>query len=264
MIVCADDYGLHPDNDAAILELAQAGRISAVSVMVALGSPPTDTAALAALGGRVDLGLHLVLTGEGRPLSERPLSLLAGGGFCGMAELTRRGLLGLLRPIDLFAEIQAQLEAFQALFGRQPDYLDGHLHVQQLPGVRGVVAQAAAKQMRRAPFYVRNAWEPIDAIVRRQVAPWKHLPIAWPARHFRHLLKKQGVATNNGFAGVYDYHRWRRFPEYLETFVRTARHPNAIIMTHPGHAEPWRRLEFETLRRAADLSPNRFQTAEST
>lgn len=259
MIICADDYGLYPANDAAILNLAQARRISAISVMLALpGDGPRLPAELLGLRDKLDIGLHLVLTAEGAPLSANPRSLLTRTGtFCSLGELVRRGCCGQIRAADAQAEIQAQIMAFKKRMGCAPAYLDGHLHVQQLPGIRAAVAALSAELCRAAPFYVRNAWTPL----RDRVAPLKHGVIAWPGRQLQRLLQQRGVPTNPGFAGIYDYRRWRSFPDYFHAFVSAARHPNAIIMTHPGQNEAWRRMEFETLQHARDISPNRFQHA---
>ncbi len=265
MIICADDFGLSPENDAAILVLARAGRISAVSVMVA-GSRliPALAADLAELGPGLDIGLHLVLTDEGGPLAGAAGSLGArGGGFCTLAELLRRAYSGRIRPPDARMEIQAQIAAFRACFGRAPDHLDGHLHVQQLPGIRGAVAAAAAELCRAAPCYVRHAWLPLPELLRemRRAGGFKRAAIAAPAGPLRRLLLRRAVPTNPGFFGVYDYRRWELFPRHFAHFLAEARRPNDIIMTHPGRGEPWRSLEFATLRDAEDLRPNRFRHA---
>ncbi len=265
MIICADDFGLSPENDAAILALARAGRISAVSVMLA--GPrhvPALAADLAALRPRLDLGLHLVFTDEGAPLAGPAGSLAArGGGFCAFAELLRRAYTGRIRPPDVRVEIQAQIAAFRACFGQAPDHLDGHLHVQQLPGIRAAVAAAAAELCRAAPCYVRHAWLPLPELLRemRRAGGFKRAAIAGPAGPLRRLLLRSAVPANSGFYGVYDYRRWRGFPGHFARFVAAARRPNDIIMIHPGFREPWRRLEHDTLQGAAELRPNRFRHA---
>ncbi len=265
MIICADDFGLRPEHDAAILELARAGRISAVSVMLAMPrGAPCLAPALRELAAHLDIGLHLVLTAEGAPRSGATRTLLArNGGFRGLGELARRAYCGQIRLADAQAEIQAQIEAFQECFGRAPDHLDGHLHVQQLPVVRTAVVAAAAELCRQAPCYVRHAWLPLPEMLRglRRRGGLKRAAIAGPAGPLRRLLLRRAVPTNPRFFGVYDYRRWELFPRYFARFLAEARRPNDIIMTHPGRGEPWRSLEFATLRDAEALRPNRFRHA---
>ena len=42
---------------------------------------------------------------------------------------------------EIAFEIDQQLDAFEAHFGQPPDFLDGHQHVQQLPGIRDLVVK---------------------------------------------------------------------------------------------------------------------------
>ncbi len=263
MIICADDFGLRPENDAFILDLARAGRISAVSVMLAGPQRvPTLAPALAEFSRHLDIGLHLVLTDEGAPLAGAAGSLRGrGGSFCAFTELLRRAYTGRINPPDVRLEIQAQIAAFRNCFGKQPDHLDGHLHVQQLPGIRAEVTAAAAELCRAAPCYVRHAWMPLPELLReiRRADGFKRAAIAGPAGSLRRLLLRSGVPTNPGFYGVYDYRRWRRFPVHFARFVDAARRSNDIIMVHPGCHEPWRRLEYDTLQAALALRPNRFR-----
>ena len=57
MMICADDFGLAPDVDDAILQLVRARKVSAVSVMAALLAKPTPTLkTLLELRGQVEVG----------------------------------------------------------------------------------------------------------------------------------------------------------------------------------------------------------------
>jgi hypothetical protein len=156
-------------------------------------------------------------------------------------------------------EIQAQIAAFHACFGRPPDHLDGHLHVQQLPVICEEVAVAAAGLCRTAPCYVRHTWLPLTKLLRE--GGFKRAAIAIPAGRLRRSLLHAAVPTNSGFYGVYDYRRWQNFPVWFEGFRVAARRVNDIIMVHPGFVEPWRRLEYDTLNSASELRPNRFRHA---
>ena len=71
----------------------------------------------------------------------------------------------------------------------------------------------------------------------------------------------QNAPTNEGFAGIYDFKQWRKYPGYLPKFADCLREPNGILVVHPGLEENWRRQEFESLRDFAALDGriNRFQ-----
>ena len=63
LIVNADDYAFTPGISRGIRELLSTRRISATSVMAASQYWPQEAAALKAVAGDADIGLHLTLTG---------------------------------------------------------------------------------------------------------------------------------------------------------------------------------------------------------
>ena len=263
MIICADDFGLAPDVDEAIVRLAEAGKISAVSVMASLLLEPTPAlAALLQLRNRLDLGLHLVLTDEPRLApSEKVDSLHRNGRYHTFAQLLCRSLTGRVRAADARREIAAQYEWCVNLLDGPPDFVDGHLHVQQFFGIRhGLLDFLATLPAGQRP-YVRNAREPREEIARRGVATTKCWWIGLLGAALRKRLLAQAIPTNDGFAGICDYARWRDYPSTLTTMLRHVRPGNYLIMAHPGLQEDWRRAEFEGLMAAALPAgePSRFR-----
>src|SRR5690349_8134199 len=137
--LCADDYGLAEGVNRAIRDLISHGRLNATSVMVvgpAIGR--AEVAALqeaAAASPRCAIGLHTTLTAPFRPLTMhfRPLD---GGLFLPFPSLLRSGVLRRLDPEMIEDEVLAQLAAFRELFGRAPDFVDGHQHAQLFPQAR--------------------------------------------------------------------------------------------------------------------------------
>lgn len=135
LVVCIDDYALRPQVDAAVLELAAAGRVSATSCMV--GSPRWPQAAAVLRDVRaLDVGLHLDFT-------EAPIDT---GLRSGLAAFIARAYLGALPARRLAAEVRAQLDAFAQAMGRAPDHVDGHQHVHQLPCVRDALLDELARR----------------------------------------------------------------------------------------------------------------------
>jgi predicted glycoside hydrolase/deacetylase ChbG (UPF0249 family) len=141
LVVNADDAGLDPARDAAILDAFDRGIVRSASVVV---NGPTAEAFVAAARSRpgFGLGLHLNLT-DGRPVATtRPFTLLgADGAFPGdVAEVSRRAVDGRRTAQEVEREVVAQWRRLQG-FGITPDHLDGHEHVHVLPTiVDGVLA----------------------------------------------------------------------------------------------------------------------------
>ena len=262
MIVCADDYGLREDIDRAILELCRLNKLSAVSCMVLFKR--CDAAVLSGLlpqQAKVDIGLHLCLTDEKLPLALPPPDCRLPG----FKLLFRRAVLGRINPQDIFRQISVQYELFVTKCGRRPDHIDGHLHAHQLPGVRVVLADFVRSLPLEHRPYVRNTRISIGAI-RRQKLPWmKAVVIGEFGRRMQSALRAAKVPTNDGFAGIYDFNQWRRYPGYLPKFADCLREPNGILVVHPGFEENWRRQEFESLRESVALNGrlNRFQHSSS-
>src|SRR2546421_12829404 len=134
--LCADDYGLAEGLNRAIRDLISRGRLNATSVMV-VGSAVgrAEVAALqevVANSPRCAIGLHATLTAPFRPLTMhfRPLN---GGLFLGLPKMLRAGLLRRLDAEMIYGELMVQLAAFKDLFGRDPDFVDGHQHAQLFP-----------------------------------------------------------------------------------------------------------------------------------
>ena len=262
MIVCADDYGLREDIDRAILELCRLNKLSAVSCMVLFKR--CDAKVLSGLlvhEAGVDIGLHLCLTDEELPLALPPPECKLPG----FISLSRRALLGRINPQDILRQISIQYELFVTKYGRHPDHIDGHLHAHQLPGVREALADFVRSLPREHRPYVRNTRMSIDTI-RRQKLPWmKAVFIGMFGRRTQSILHAVNAPTNEGFAGIYDFKQWRKYPGYLPKFADCLREPNGILVVHPGLEEDWRRQEFESLRNlvALDGRLNSFQHPSS-
>ncbi len=221
MIICADDFGMTADINRAITTLACAGKIDAVSCMV--NRPFFAANELVGLGS-VQIGLHFTLAET--PQEFRNLVLRA---------YTRR-----LNRQAVYNELSAQYERFGEVAGRRPDFMDGHLHIQQLPVVRDVLIEFILKQCGDMLPPIRNAAMPL-----RHCTP-KSFLISAPGRELKHKLRKAGIPTNDGFGGIYNYNDFMRYSRHLEKFLHIVP-AGGIIMVHPGLNEPWRRAEYDSL-----------------
>ncbi|HEX4552467.1 MAG TPA: ChbG/HpnK family deacetylase [Xanthobacteraceae bacterium] len=231
----ADDYGISPAVNAAIRDLALRRRLSATSVMVVAPSFDRSEAARLAMpdgaGVKLAIGLHLTLTAPYRPLSAgfRPTR---AGAFLPLAPLMGRAALGRLDQVALSAEIAAQLAAFRTAFGRPPDFVDGHQHVQLLPAI-GETLLAAMKET--APRAWARQCGRADSPVRRLSDP-KGLLLDFLSRRFRARAAALGVRTNPAFAGTYDYGSKMPIAELFPQFL-DAMPDGGVVMCHPGRID---------------------------
>ena len=233
--LCADDYGISPAVNRAIRDLIEKRRLNATSVMVvgpAIGREEANALKTAASANpRCAVGLHVTLTAPFRPLTMhfRPIE---GGLFLPHTKLLRRGLMGRLDSELIHTEVAVQLEAFADLFGRSPDFVDGHQHAQLFPGVRKALL-AAVKET--AP----NAW--IRQCGRNR--PWAQrldspkafVLDALSAQFRRHAARAQ-LAFNPSFAGAYDFSTEPDFGALMRQFLQGM--PEAgVVMCHPGFVD---------------------------
>jgi predicted glycoside hydrolase/deacetylase ChbG (UPF0249 family) len=230
--LCADDYGISPGVNRAIRDLIEKRRLNATSAMVVGPAIGRDEAsALKAAAGtnpRCAIGLHVTLTAPFRPLTMhfRPIE---GGLYLPHTKLLRRGLTGRLDSELIYTELMVQLTTFVDLFGRSPDFVDGHQHVQLFPGVRKAFL-AAVKEA--AP----NAW--IRQCGRDR--PWvqgldspKALVLDILSAQFRRRAARTQLTFNPAFAGAYDFSKEPEFGPLMRQFLQGM--PEAgVVMCHPG------------------------------
>ena len=233
--LCADDYGISPGVNRGIRDLIERGRLNATSVMVvgaAIGREEISALqAVAEASPRCAIGLHATLTAPFRPLSMhfRPLD---GGLFPSFPKLLRAGLLRQLDPEIIHTELKLQLATYAGMFGRVPDFVDGHQHVQLFPAVRDAFLGAVKDLAPKA--WVRQAGRTAP-FLQRLAAP-KALFLDLLSAQFRARARCAGIAVNPAFAGAYDFSRKANFGALMRDFLD--RLPaNGLVMCHPGFVD---------------------------
>jgi chitin disaccharide deacetylase len=144
LILTADDFGLDAGIDAAVLELALEGRLTATSCLTL--SPRWQEAASSLtpdVRDRIDVGLHLDFTEFEAATSWSTLV---------MASCARQ-----LRPDEVSRRIAVQLDAFEAATGCPPDYVDGHRHIHQLPQIRTALLSELTHRYGAARPWIRSS-----------------------------------------------------------------------------------------------------------
>ncbi|MEQ8707536.1 MAG: ChbG/HpnK family deacetylase [Rhodospirillales bacterium] len=234
VVICADDFGLSRGVNAGILELAGTGRISAVGCMTALPAFAVDATRLSDCAATIDLGVHLTLTDQ-EPLTTMP-GLAPAGKLPSLGRLLKLGLTGGLPIAEIQRETEAQINRFVELTGRFPDFIDGHQHVQQLPGVNRIFVETVAGLNLARPPYIRVCNDRITSILKRRRSAFRALAIGAFGYGLQRRVRRRGLLTNSGFAGFYDYSGTvdfaSAFPDFLVAAV-----PNTLIFCHPGHSD---------------------------
>ena len=229
LVVCADDFAYSPAICDAIVDLAERGRISAISCMTNMPLWRAQAARLRPLIGRIDIGIHLTLIEEA-PLTAMPRTVRAGR-MPSLGAVIRDSYLGRLALDEFAAEIAAQCEAFVGALGVPPSHLDGHRHTHVLPGLRDLVIEAAA---RFAPYpWLRNVAEPVGRVFARGVEIPKTLVITTLGGALPHAARAAGVPVSGGFSGAYSLSPNENFPTLFARFIEGAADQH-VVMCHPG------------------------------
>ncbi|CCG40404.1 ChbG/HpnK family deacetylase [Magnetospirillum molischianum] len=251
LTLCADDYGLAPGIGRAIRALIEAGRLQATGCMTAGPFWPSEAALLRPLSRRAEFGVHLTLT-DHSPLGTMP-DLAPDGRFPPLGKLLKRAMLHRLDRAEIAAELERQVDSFEAAMGRAPDFLDGHHHVHQLPVVRDIVLDLAARRL--APGgWVRSCWDNPLAILGRGIDPARAGLIAALGIVLRRHLHRAGIAHNLRFRGVYDFSGRTPYSALFERFTDLPG-PGTLVMCHPGEVdEPLRACETLTDQRKVEYA----------
>ena len=231
--LCADDYGISPAVDVAIRDLIVRGRLNATSVLVAAPSfGPAEAQALAALSdARAQIGLHVALTAPFRPLSTR-FAPLADGAFVPLPTLLRRALLHRLDHGALMEEIAAQMRRFIESFGRPPDFVDGHQHVQLFPQIDDAFTEVVAATAPSAWVRQCGGLRPFAD----HLGDAKGLLLDLLSRRFRRRAAARGLATNPAFAGTYRFDASADFAALVPRFLQDLP-DDGVVMCHPGFVD---------------------------
>ena len=190
ILLCADDYALHPAVDDAVQQLAAQGRLSATSCMTTAPRWREAARHLPALRQQLAVGLHFNLTeGHGAAPSAR------------IGQVITQGYTGQLTVAAMRDAWRRQLDAFEDALGTPPDYVDGHQHVHQLPGIRTAMLQELTQRYGTARPWIRSTmpagrlrWQPKAAVI-----------ALLGGYTLTHQLQAQHWPTNQGFGGVYGF-----------------------------------------------------------
>ena len=226
----ADDYGIAKPVNGAIRDLIANNRINATSVMVGAPGFDGDEAKLlleaAAKARHAAIGLHFTLTAPFKPLSN-DYGPTQGDKFLSLGRTMAASVFGQLERMTIAAEVQAQIDAFKSAFGRAPDYVDGHQHVQLFAPVSDALLHVIKQEAPNA--WVRQCGRVADAAYGDRKA-WL---LDFLSARFRRKAAALGIKTNAAFAGTYNFGDEAEFAALFPKFLKGLPE-NGLIMCHPG------------------------------
>lgn len=212
LIINADDFGLTPGVNRAIVEAHAIGIVSSATLM-ASGSARDAAVVLSAANPRLSIGCHVVLV-DGRPmLPTAKVSRIVGGkgaeGFRfhdRLSTFALRALAGSLASDQIEAEATAQIRVLQEA-GIEVTHFDTHKHTHIFPPVlRPILRAAKACGIRalRNPFGPRLPLSLRD--LRQRPKLWKRFIevrlLGTFASSFRRTVDQFGMCTPDGSFGV--------------------------------------------------------------
>ncbi|AUH52275.1 cellobiose phosphorylase [Chromobacterium sp. ATCC 53434] len=218
LTLCADDFAQSGRISAGILQLIDAGRLSATSVLSQSPRWPELAGELKARADRADVGLHFNLT-HAFETPAKPLSHWL------MKSQLRQLSLAALRD-----EALSQIDRFAEHFGRLPDFVDGHQHVHALPVIRDALFDAIQRRWQQNPLpYLRSP----DRLGHPGDNRLKSLVLRSVCINFDEQAHERGFATTPWFGGMYSLTPQADFAGLMQAWL--ARCPDrALIMCHPG------------------------------
>ena len=220
LCVCADDFGMSAGINAAIVDLAREGKISATGCMVKRSAWTAGARALQAIDpSRLDVGLHLDF---GVP----PPGATADRRVSG---LILRSYLGLLDRDTVTREIRMQLDHFEQGIGRPPAFVDGHQHIHQLPTIREALLHELARRYRRTPPWIRGTAPPMPSAGLKG-----RLIFALGGAAMAASAARAGLPLSDCLLGVYDFSDSRQEHEVrLASWIAQCR-TGDVLMCHPS------------------------------
>ena len=225
--LCVDDFGQSPGIAAAVVQLAQARRITAVTCITNTPGWRRDALLLREVMPTVAAGLHLNLT-EGQPISAQLAR--AWPQLPSLPRLLVQTHLRMVPRQALVCEILAQWHAFAAACGRAPDFIDGHQHVHHLPVVRDAMLEVLdGLQVRPAVRSTARVLGPAHAFKRWMIQ-------ATGGRALERQLDQRQLPHNTVLLGAYDF-RTTDYRARMQAWLAGLPPHGALLFCHPGAPE---------------------------
>jgi hypothetical protein len=226
--LCADDFGQDPLINEAVFKLFYQQRLSATSVLIDGGHVTSSVLDLQnAHKDGLEVGLHFNLT--------LPFANAIQQNIKPLYQWILVSQLGFLNSGEVKKAFQLQLTKFEDTYGFMPDYIDGHQHVHQFPGLGNIIVDEVLKRYScRTLPWVRNTLRPNNTRDIPQVSKALLLEVLG-GKSFSALLNSFNIPSNSGFLGVYGFDATdaAAYRQMMLAWLINAQN-NTLIMCHPA------------------------------
>lgn len=242
LIVTADDFGFGPGVSRGIIQAHLHGPVTATSAMAICHESLNRCVPMLEEAPQLELGLHFVLTGGLRPLTNLRGSGLVdrAGNLLGNDRLWVQAFSGKVNRRAVYQELCEQARMFTKIVGQPPAYVDAHHHAHQLPCVREALVQAMKQEV--VPSITRLSIEPPwmrkvgESRVRRTAANFI-------GQCCKPLFKHSNIQSNDYFFGMLSLRELSQpFPWYSQvgalrcaSVVEWVVHPGEFDESIAGH-----------------------------
>jgi chitin disaccharide deacetylase len=255
-IISADDFGISPGVNHAIIEAHNNGFLTHTSLF-ACGDYTEEAVQLALPHtGKLHIGLHINLSiGKSVLGYDRiPLLVTEEGSFkYGFASLLLKCSSGsnALRQ-QIHDEIEAQIIRLQQL-GVTISHMDGHRHIHMIPVIWNIVTELAAK------YHIPRIRHINENII-HTTCNTRNVTFLLNGGIIKYLLLRALALINGSNSSVYFFsilHSCQISAKMLESLTLPKGYDAIEIMLHPGNTEMDKLLRPDHPERAHILSPNR-------
>lgn len=176
LIVTADDFGLCPEINQAVIEAHVSGILTCASLMVT-GEAAEEAAMLARKNPSLKVGLHLVLVDGASVLPPGEIPDLVDSNGCFSSRLVASGIRRYFSARvreQITRECEAQIRKFRDM-GLEMDHLNSHAHQHIHPAICDIVLPLVRNYRIpgvRLPRPRRPAPHPKAAVIASVMAPW--------------------------------------------------------------------------------------------
>ncbi|HEY1424181.1 MAG TPA: ChbG/HpnK family deacetylase [Candidatus Acidoferrum sp.] len=243
LIVNADDLGWTPGVNRGIADAHSNGIVTSTSLL-ANGAAFEDGVRTARELPRLGVGVHLNLS-DGKPVApaERAKSLLnESGEFSGSPEaLLLRLTAKSANRKEVEIEWDAQIEKVKRA-GVRPTHLDGHKHVQMLPGLfeialrlakkHGIAAVRVSHETSSLRAALTDGGESSSVIIKQGV---QARGLKFLARDARAMAERSGISAADFFCGIAQTGVLTK--QGVLKLLASLPEGTTELMCHPGYAD---------------------------
>lgn len=190
LIICADDFGMSQGVNEAILILAQAKKIQAVSILIKQKDIYPVAFKNLSLLMPLELGLHLDLLDDYLGFGLRDVWGLSFS----------KGV-----KADLKFKIKDQIAKFNQQFARYPDFIDSHRHLHMLPQVNQILLEVMFEMNLSQSLYLRNTFSGSFFSRGSIKSLGKKFILDFFGFWARGKYRKLSIKTNDSFLGMMNY-----------------------------------------------------------